>query len=71
MSAEEAAAIGRAFGVLLDHNRRLGNRVDELEHHFDVLAQELRVQRDVTRGLDAALSRIQQFTRLPVNPDVS
>ncbi len=67
-SAEDAAAIGRMFGVLLDHNSHLGNRVDELEHHLDLLAQELRVQRDETRGQEAALSRIQQFTRLPVDP---
>jgi hypothetical protein len=69
LSAEEAAAIGRAFGVLLDRNRRLGNRVDELEHHLDLLAQALRVQRDVARGQEAAMSRIQQFTRLPVDPE--
>ncbi len=68
--AEEAVAIGHAFGVLLSHNRRLGRRVQELEHHLDLLAGELRQQVGVARGLEAALTRINRFTRLPVDPEV-
>jgi hypothetical protein len=70
LSAEEAAAIGHAFGVLLEHNRRLGTRVHELEHHLDLLACEMRQQVSVARGLEATLSRIHRFTHLPVDPDV-
>jgi hypothetical protein len=70
LSAEEATAVGRSFGVLLEHNRRLGLRVEELEHHLDLLAHELRQQVGVARGLEAALSRIHRFTRLPVDPDL-
>jgi hypothetical protein len=70
LSAEEATEIGHAFGVLLEHNCRLGNRVAELEHHLDLLTRELRQQVGAARGLEAALSRINQFTRLPVDPDV-
>jgi hypothetical protein len=70
LSAEEATAVGRSVGVLLEHNRRLGLRVEELEHHLDLLAHELRQQVGVARGLEAALSRIHRFTRLPVDPDL-
>ena len=70
LSAEEAVAIGHAFGVLLEHNRRLGNRVEELEHHLDLLARDLLTQMGVARGLEAALTRIHRFTCLPVDPDV-
>ena len=70
LSAEEAAAIGHAFGVLLEHNRRLGDRVEELEHHLDLLTRELLTQMGVMRGLEAALTRIHRFTCLPVDPDV-
>jgi hypothetical protein len=70
LMAEEAVAIGHAFGVLLDHNRRLGRRVEELEHHLELLARDLHEQVGLARGLEAALSRINKFTRLPVDPDV-
>jgi hypothetical protein len=69
LTADEAAAIGHAFGVLLEHNRRLGNRVEELEAHLDLLARDLLTQMGVARGLEAALTRIHRFTRLPVDPD--
>jgi hypothetical protein len=69
LPAEEASAIGHAFGVLLEHNRRLGRRVQELEHHLELLARDLLTQVSVARGLEAALSRIHRYTRLPVNPD--
>jgi hypothetical protein len=56
--------------VALEHDRRLGNRVQELEHHFDLLARDLREQVSVARGLEDALARTNQFTRLPVDLDV-
>src|SRR5262249_19068409 len=70
LSAEEARALGHAFGVLIAHNHRLGKRVEELEHHLDLLASDLLTQTGVARGLEAALTRIQRFTCLPVDPDV-
>jgi len=70
LSAEEARALGHAFGVLIAHNHRLGKRVEELEHHLDLLARDLLTQTGVARGLEAALTRIQRFTCLPVDPDV-
>jgi hypothetical protein len=70
LSAEEAVAIGHAFGVLLEHNSRLGHRVEELEHHLDLLTRDLLTQMGVARGLEAALTRIHRFTRLPVDSDV-
>jgi hypothetical protein len=70
LTADEAQAIGHAFGVLIEQNRRLGNRVEELEKHHDLLARELLTQMGVARGLEAALTRIHRYTRLPVDPDV-
>jgi hypothetical protein len=69
-STEEAAEVGRAVGVMLEHNRRLGQRVEELEHHLDRLARDLLEQVSMTRGLEVALARINHFTRLAVNPDL-
>jgi hypothetical protein len=70
LSAEEARALGHAFGVLIGHNHRLGERVEELEHHLDLLARELLTQAGVARGLEAAVTRIHRATCLPVDPDV-
>jgi hypothetical protein len=70
LTAEEARALGHAFGVLIAQNRRLGQRVEELEHHLELLARELRMQMGVARGLEAALTRIHRCTCLPVDPDV-
>jgi hypothetical protein len=70
LSAEEASEVGHAFGVLLDHNRRLGMRVEELEHHLDLLARDPQTQMGVARGLEAVLTWIHRFTCLPVDPDV-
>jgi hypothetical protein len=70
LSAEEARALGHAFGVLIAHTHRLGKRVEELEHHLDLLARELLTQTGVARGLDAALTRVHRCTCLPVDPDV-
>lgn len=70
LTADEAKAIGHSFGVLIAHNRRLGNRVEELEHHLDLLARELLTQMGVARGLEAALTRIHRFIGLPVDPDI-
>jgi hypothetical protein len=56
--------------VTLEHDRRLSNRVEKLEHHLDLLARDLREQVSVARGLEATLSQINRFTRLPVDPKV-
>jgi hypothetical protein len=55
---------------LIAHNHRLGKRVEELEHHLDMLAGELLTQTGVARGLEAGLTRIHRGTCLPVDPDV-
>jgi hypothetical protein len=69
LTAQEASTVGRAFGVLLEPNRRLGKRVEELEHHLDLLARDRREQMSVARAVEDALVRISQFTRLPVDPE--
>jgi hypothetical protein len=63
-------AVDRAFGVMLEHNRRLGQRAEELEHHLDLMALDLREQVSAVRGLEDSLARINHFTRLTVDPEV-
>jgi hypothetical protein len=55
---------------MLEHDRRLGNRIEELERHLDLLARDLREQVSVACGLEVALSWINHFIRLPVDPEV-
>ena len=63
-------ATNKKFGVLIAHSHRLGKRVEEPEHHLDLLERELLTQMGAARGLEAALTRIQRYTCLPVDPDV-
>jgi hypothetical protein len=55
---------------MLEQDRRLGHRVEELKRHFELIAIDLREQVGAPWGLESAVTRINHFTRLPVEPDL-